>query len=153
MGQFQLSLSHWAKVALAVVGAFFFAEARACASCNDHTAFSFASFGQEPVPTGARNRQAPAPSSAVPQGQPLPCSQCPANPLEAPCRGPSCSGNNLPDGLPVTTGKINVTQDQWNLSWIDTHLSFDEQIDWLALGQILCPVSRANSIFHPPRCA
>gem|GEM_PF-5698410 len=142
-------LSRWTKVALAVGGAFFIAEARASASCTDHTAFSFATFAQEAVSNGPRT--GPLPVRASTGNPPLPCGQCPNKPLEGPCRGPSCSGNNLPEGLPITTGTNNVTQDQWNLAIAQTHLNQDERIDWLSLGQLLTPISRTDCIFHPPR--
>ena len=147
----ELPLSRWTKLALALVGAFLLAESRTQASCSDHTVFSFASFSQDSPPTGVRGGQLPArPSTGKPSEAP-PCDRCPVNPFEAPCRGPGCSGNNLPEGLPITTDNVNVTQDQWNVALMHALRHTDEQIDWLALSQTVSPVSRTDSIFHPPR--
>src|SRR5262245_38099462 len=150
MQRLKLPLSRRTKLALALVGAFLLAESRAQASCSDHTVFYFASFGQDAPPTGVRGGQLPArPSTGKPTESP--CDRCPVNPFEAPCRGPGCSGNNLPEGLPGTTDNVNVTQDQWNVTLMQALRNTDEQIDWLALSQTLSPVSRTDSIFHPPR--
>ena len=148
---FMPSLTRWTKVALAVGGAFFLAEARAAASCSDHTAFSFAIFTQEAVSNGPRTGQLQVRTSTDKPGHPLPCGQCPTRPLDGPCRGPSCSGNNLPQGLPITTDTITTPQDQWNLAFAATHLNEDDQIGWLALGQQQIPIPCTDSIFHPPR--
>jgi hypothetical protein len=141
----------WTKFVLAVGALLVAAETRAVAGCGDHTFFSFQTF--EPSSNSDRPRPPTSPG-AFQTGRPTPCGQCPSNPLapsDMPCRGPSCSGNNLPPGLPVTSTALKIHEQQLTMCLVVADLHHSQDRDWLFVNNSFQPVQRSDSIFHPPR--
>jgi hypothetical protein len=81
------------------------------------------------------------------------CASCPLNPLsDGPRRGPYCSNERPPEGVPVSPVPTHGF-DPWSLF-----------VETIKLQELTCagsiepadaspPIARANSIFHPPRAA
>ena len=129
------------------------AETRASAACTDHTFFSFQANPTESNSRGARSTSQTSTAPGKPSA-PLPCGQCPGNapiPGDAPCRGPFCSGDPLPQGVPITSTKVNPSQEQWSLWLVLPEGAETPTSAWLALSQLVIPLDRTTSIFHPPR--
>jgi hypothetical protein len=81
------------------------------------------------------------------------CASCPLNPSgEGPCRGPYCSNERLPEGVPVSPSPTHAI-DPWTLL-IRTiqlqHLTRAGAVEPVATSN---PIDRVDSIFHPPRAA
>jgi hypothetical protein len=81
------------------------------------------------------------------------CASCPLNPLsDGPCRGPYCSDERPHEGAPVSPAPTRGL-DPWSLL-----------VQIIKLQELTCagnvepadappPISRTDSIFHPPRAA
>lgn len=142
---------HWTKVLLAAGVLWFGAEARAVAGCGDHTFVSFRVFESNP------DSSKPHSTTSAPQSKrstSLPCNTCPANPFaptDEPCRGPFCSSNNLPPGLPVTSTVPEMRDQSQTMCLFLTDNRSDEEQGWLFVSNSFQPVERIDSIFHPPR--
>jgi hypothetical protein len=141
-----------ARLALVLGVVLCLAEARAYAGCNDHTVFSFRSIASSSSPTDpVSSNQQSADVSDLRRA--LPCSRCPtspAAPVNAPCRGPFCSGNKAPVGLPITAPNPKV-QEQLTALALPAGDEQDEHSDWLSPDQFVTPITSADPIFHPPR--
>ena len=70
-----------------------------------------------------------------------------------PCRGPSCSGDPKPQGAPVTSTNLHETQELWNLCIGLGTPDNSSRGNWLRSSQSIHPITRNDSIFHPPRQA
>ncbi|MCI0681484.1 MAG: hypothetical protein L0Y71_05220 [Gemmataceae bacterium] len=144
-----LRISRWTRIILAVVGVSIAADSRAHAGCGEHTFVSFASFTQETSSTGQHSTSAPA---QVKRTGALPCGQCPRAPLPEPCRGPSCSGQNLPDGLPTTTTTTSHRESQPTafVAMLAACTPPDGG-ERHCIDDTFEPITSTDSIFHPPR--
>lgn len=85
----------------------------------------------------------------------MPCDLCPNRPFapgDAPCQGPSCSGNKLPQGV-VPTTTIEVRDPPTMLfNWLAEATNGSQQA-WLETNSLVRPIERTDSVFHPPRHA
>ena len=122
-----------AGVVLALLVSGVVAPQKARASCGDYVTVQ----GQS-----GHNNMHPRPASKPSPSAP--------DPVQAPCRGPGCSGNPAPASLPISTISHN-TYDQWDCMFTLTGLSGG---DGQAL--VLCEegrqrIHRVCPIYHPPR--
>jgi acetyl esterase/lipase len=141
----------WTKFFLAAAALWLGGEARAMAGCGDHTFVSFRVFDSSPD-SGKPRSTTSTPQSR--QSGSLPCNSCPTNPLsptDEPCRGPFCSSNNLPPGLPVTSMAPEMRDQSQTMCLFLTDNRSDEEEDRLFVNNSFQPVERTDSIFHPPR--
>lgn len=144
-----LGINRWTRVCLVVAAVSILAESRAEAGCGDHTFISFAAFTQE---GSSSNSQ---PTRTQPNARPvgaLPCGQCPSQQTPEPCRGPSCSGQNLPQGLPTTTTTTSYRESQ-STAFVTLLAAFlpREGGEWFHANDNFEPIPSTDSIFHPPR--
>jgi hypothetical protein len=138
-------------IALAVAALSVVAEGHAWACTTGHA--NLAPAVLMPPDSGSssiRSYLQPTPVALTP---PLSCLQCPDAPLspdKAPCRGPSCSGQQLPEGLaaPKTT---DGRDSSWSLVVTLTFLPEDLRANRLFAIAMGAPIRRTDSIFHPPR--
>ncbi len=87
-------------------------------------------------------------------GKPLPCGKCPGSPnapVNTPCRGPFCSGNSAPAGLPITNATSPRVQEQLSALALPAGDEQDEHSDWFSPDQLVLPITSADPIYHPPR--
>jgi hypothetical protein len=142
-----------ARVALALGAVLCLAEARAYAGCNAHIAFSFHGIAASSSSTGpATSHQQNAAASDLTVS--LPCSKCSNSsdvPDNTPCRGPFCSGNKVPAGLPTTTAPGPNVHEQLTALASRTCAEQEAQSNWLSPDQFVVPITSVDPIFHPPR--
>lgn len=86
--------------------------------------------------------------------KPTPCSQHsqdPSAPRRAPCPGPSCSGDPLPQSAPVTVTPNSGERDPLGLVGGAADLADAYAGALLANDGPIQLIRRAMSVFHPPR--
>jgi hypothetical protein len=89
-----------------------------------------------------------AASAAAPR-----CASCPLNPLsDGPCRGPYCSDQRPQEGTPVGPAPTRGF-DPWSLLVQIIKLQELTCAGYLEPADAPLPISRTDSIFHPPRAA
>jgi hypothetical protein len=151
---FQLTMRRWTKLVFVFASMLFGAVSSADASCNNHTFFSFPTIEPSPTPNQPTGSNATATLPSAKESEPLPCGQCPSSPSapgDVPCRGPNCSGNNAPQGIPITNGAQNKIQETWSLATFLPTADEIQQSGRLQLAEFSVPVHRIDPIFHPPR--
>ena len=143
------AISRQARIFFVVGGLFFVAEARAWGACGAHTVFSFQTVAA--VAPSNKSLQTSSNLTIRTRSVPQPCDRCPAAPSEAPCRGPQCSGQSAPQGVPVTGGSMRTALEPLTLVDDSAIAIPDQRDEWLAASVPASAVPRTDSIFHPPR--
>ena len=136
----RLTAGYWTRGFLALGALLVLGQAQARASCGTHTFFSFQEF---------RSSQTSEQTSE--SNKPQATSQNSHKPVETPCRGPFCSSNSAPQGLPVTSSTTSGQDHQWSCIVAHLVLLGDQRVTWLALQPTAPGTNQADPIFHPPR--
>jgi hypothetical protein len=137
----RLAATYWlrtlAGVLLALLVADVLAPARATASCGDYVMVQGYSGHNTP-----HSRPAAKPGRSVPDPEPV----------EAPCRGPNCSGSPAPLSLPISTTTPDRHDQLDGLFAVATPPRFDSHA--LPQEEESCRlIHHVAPIFHPPRSA
>jgi hypothetical protein len=83
----------------------------------------------------------------------MPCSRCPlARNEQSPCRGPYCSDERGPEGVPVSPAPTRVI-DPWSLLVDAIRLNRLVLTGYLHPADDCIGIPRIDFIFHPPRAA
>lgn len=81
------------------------------------------------------------------------CATCPFAPLgQSPCRGPHCSNERPPEGVPVAPPST-IQIDPWSALLHIVNSQTHPFAGYLPPDGHACPIPRIDSIFHPPRAA
>lgn len=145
----------WSRILLAVAAALVAMESRAMA-CSQHQSMAIGFWTPEAsIGTSGRFHYT---SSAIPMARSTSrehCGTCPwskpSGPDRSPCRGPSCSDNPDPPGLPMSASQTNELRDPFGVCLLQPEVNAAPPFSWVHMDQSFRSVARTDSIFHPPR--
>jgi hypothetical protein len=143
----------FARIVLAAAAYCCFGSSQASAGCGDHV-IALSSLSPEQRSFFVRMMISGGCRGSVHSDTGVPaCWRCPFSPSdEGPCRGPYCSNERLPEGVPVSPAPT-PTIDPWSMLLHGIQLQELTLAGYLRLADDFTAIPRIDFIFHPPRAA